>query len=143
MAKKYFEELVALVPEDDLVAIARWKLNPTPGLQSLPQIHAAEITGAVLTPTEFILAQNHPNPFNSITTIQYQLPEACSVTLAIYNLLGQKIKTLVSNEPRTAGVYQASWDGRDDLGQIAGSGVYVYRLDAGSFVDSRKLIMMK
>jgi flagellar hook assembly protein FlgD len=90
-----------------------------------------------------VLEQNHPNPFNSSTTIQYQLPQKCHVTVTIYNMMGQKIRTLVQNQFHQAGSHIVSWDGKNELGQAVGSGVYCYQLRAGDFVDSKKLVMMK
>lgn len=93
-------------------------------------------------PRNHVLAQNYPNPFNPVTMIQYELPHASQVTLAIYNLLCGKIRTLVdANEP--AGIKQATWDGRDEHGQRVSSGVYLYRLEAGEFKMAKRLLLMK
>ncbi len=88
-------------------------------------------------PASFNLQQNYPNPFNSSTVISYQLPVSRQVELSIYNLLGQKIVTLVS-EKQLAGIYKISWDARG-----LASGVYLYRLEAGEFVQVKKLILMR
>ncbi len=94
------------------------------------------------TPKTYGLGQNYPNPFNMETDIFYQLPEASEVKLTIYNSRGQKIQTLVA-EQQNAGHYVAHWDGRDESGQEVSSGVYVYKLIANDFTDSKKLILMK
>jgi len=86
---------------------------------------------------KFVLAQNYPNPFNPSTTIQFNLPKASSVVLKVYDLLGQEIETLI-NEKRPAGKYQVRWTAND-----LPSGIYFYRLQAGEFVETKKLILQK
>jgi hypothetical protein len=96
-----------------------------------------------LVPAAFDLAQNFPNPFNPETVIRYSLPEAATVTLEIYNMLGQKVRTLVDHTQQAADFYSLSWNGRDDNGKALASGVYLYRLSAGSYVNTRKMVLMK
>jgi hypothetical protein len=103
---------------------------------------APAVEAPAALPDEFYLTQNYPNPFNAGTTIQYGLPVDEQVELAIYNLLGQKIRTLVS-ERQEAGVRQVVWDGANAQGVHTASGVYIYRIQAGDFVRSRKLIMLR
>jgi hypothetical protein len=93
-------------------------------------------------PTEFALQLNYPNPFNPSTTIKYQIAVDANVTLDVYNLAGQKIRTLVSNEQK-AGYYSVVWDGRNDAGQTVSSGLYLYRVHAGSFVATHKMLLIK
>jgi hypothetical protein len=93
-------------------------------------------------PDQFVLYANYPNPFNPETIIKYQLPELLPVTLKIYNLLGQEIRTLV-DEVQRSGVYEIRWDGKDDIGRSVASGIYVYRLQAGSTVAVKKMIMLQ
>jgi len=93
-------------------------------------------------PTTFSLEQNYPNPFNPTTTIKYDLPKDSKVVLSIYNLLGQEIRTLV-NGTETAGRKAVVWNGKNDAGKTVGSGVYVYRLEAGATVKSRKMLFLK
>jgi photosystem II stability/assembly factor-like uncharacterized protein len=88
-------------------------------------------------PTEFKLFQNYPNPFNPSTTIRYQLPQEAFVTLKLYNILGQEVAALVDEE-KDAGSYQVQFDGR-----VFSSGVYFYRLRAGEFVETKKLLLLK
>jgi hypothetical protein len=88
------------------------------------------------------LAQNYPNPFNPTTTIRYALPGTEKVHLAIYNLLGQKIKTLVDGV-QTGGVYDVVWDGKDASGKAVGSGVYFYRLETSGVVKTRKMMLIR
>jgi len=95
-----------------------------------------------IVPKDFSLSQNLPNPFNPQTEISYDLPNACHVTLSIYNLLGQRIKTLV-DEYQTTGHKTIRWDGKDDQGIQVASGIYFYQLQAGDFTDAKKMILMK
>jgi len=93
-------------------------------------------------PETFHLLQNYPNPFNPATTIRYELPVSRKVTLSIYNLLGQKIRTLV-NRTQEAGSYSVVWDGTNNEGKRVPSGIYVYRLDSGIFRESRKMVLVR
>ena len=93
-------------------------------------------------PTNFFLSQNYPNPFNPETTISYQLPVTGSVELAIYNILGQKVRTLF-NQRRTTGYYHVRWDGRNEAGGQVPSGVYLYRLVADNFVQTKKMLLLR
>jgi len=88
------------------------------------------------------LFSNYPNPFNPTTTITYEIPRASKVILTIYNTLGQKIKTLV-NKQQTAGRYELVWDGRNETEQEVASGIYLYQLKAGDFVETKKMILMR
>ncbi|MEL6821215.1 MAG: T9SS type A sorting domain-containing protein [Calditrichota bacterium] len=98
--------------------------------------------GIPLRPTEFNLAQNYPNPFNPETTIRYRLSQQEMVTLEIFNLLGQKVRTLV-NQVEDTGEYSVRWDGRDTNGYSTASGVYLYRLRAGEFTATRKMMLIR
>jgi hypothetical protein len=89
------------------------------------------------TPTQFSLNQNYPNPFNPITKIDYELPITNYVNLSIFNLLGQKVATLVDKK-QPAGSYQLQWDASDFA-----SGLYYYRIEAGNFIKTRKMIYLK
>jgi len=100
-----------------------------------------------LIPATYQLGQNYPNPFNPSTTIRYDLPGQSTVSLSIYNVLGQAVRTLVS-EDQNAGSYEAVWDGRNTAGEAVSSGVYFYRLmatsaEGGEFVNMKKMLMMK
>jgi hypothetical protein len=100
------------------------------------------VAGQEETIREFSLSQNYPNPFNPETTIRYQLPLSSTVSLTIANILGQKIRTLVSAE-QASGEHTILWDGKDDLGGDVASGVYFYRLTAGGFVETRRLLLAR
>ena len=99
-------------------------------------------------PIAFELNQNYPNPFNPSTTIKFTLPASkdggasLPTTLKIYNVLGKVVRTLV-DEPMASGVHHKIWDGRDDRGNQVASGIYFYRLRAGDFQDTKKMVLMK
>ncbi|MCF7802713.1 MAG: PQQ-binding-like beta-propeller repeat protein [Candidatus Marinimicrobia bacterium] len=93
-------------------------------------------------PQQFTLSQNFPNPFNPTTTLKYGLPQDADVRLVIYDLAGRKVKTLVQ-EQQSAGWHQVSWGGTGQFGQSVSTGVYFYRLEAGEFVDVKKMVFMK
>jgi hypothetical protein len=90
----------------------------------------------------FALEQNRPNPFNSQTTVRFVLPAESRVELSVYNTTGQRVATLVRGE-RPAGAYVLDWDGRTDDGRPLATGVYLYRLRAGSQVQVRKLLLLR
>jgi len=93
-------------------------------------------------PDEFSLHQNYPNPFNPTTTILYDLPEAATVYLVIYDVLGRQVRTLV-NQDLTAGYHKAVWDATDDMGRPLSGGLYIYRIKAGSYSKTRKMVLLK
>ncbi len=88
------------------------------------------------------LIGNHPNPFNPSTRISFSLREAGMVQLEIFNLLGQKVKTLV-NEPYQAGNHDVTWNGQDDMGRDVGSGLYLYKLKTGRYTSTKKMLLLK
>ena len=88
-------------------------------------------------PAQFTLEQNYPNPFNPSTTIVFTLPEAGFVTLTVHNLIGQELATIVSGE-RAAGRYRVAWDARG-----LPSGVYFYRLTAGEYIQTRRMVLLQ
>ena len=93
-------------------------------------------------PSVFALEQNFPNPFNSDTLIGFTLPDRGAATLTIYNLLGQRVARLVEGEGN-AGVHSIHWDGRDDRGRDVATGVYLYRLESATHVQTRKLVLLR
>jgi hypothetical protein len=93
-------------------------------------------------PGIFALEANYPNPFNPATNIGYSLPAACDINLSVYNILGQKVRTLVDCNQQ-AGAYEVRWDGADDSGKAVSSGVYFYRLQAGTHTATRRMMLLK
>jgi hypothetical protein len=100
-----------------------------------------EVVVGVL-PDYYSLSQNYPNPFNPTTAIQFQVPKTSDVTIKIYDLLGQEIKTLFSGQVQQ-GTYTVEWNGLNNAGTHMSSGTYVYRISTKDFVQSRKMILMK
>ncbi len=93
-------------------------------------------------PNVFVLEQNYPNPFNPQTTISYRLPHSSEVSLTIYDALGRSVRQAVSGQ-QAAGSHEFVWDGRDDSGEAASSGIYFYTLRAGDFFQTRKLMLAR
>jgi hypothetical protein len=93
-------------------------------------------------PSDFSLKQNYPNPFNPATTIEYSLPKRGHVTIEIFNLLGQKVRTLM-DEYKSTGNYTITWDGTDNSGNQLSTGIYFCRLHAGDYVQTKKLVLIK
>lgn len=95
-----------------------------------------------LIPENFNLSQNYPNPFNPSTEIKYEIPRRSFVEISIYNTLGQIVKTLIK-AGQSAGSHSIIWNGTDEFGNSVSSGTYFYKLTAGDFVDSKKMILLK
>jgi hypothetical protein len=93
-------------------------------------------------PLEFALHENYPNPFNPTTTLRFDLPEVSDITLTIYNMLGQKVRTF-DYQNTSAGYHSVTWDATNDYGDPVGAGVYLYQLRADQFVKTRKMILLK
>lgn len=101
-----------------------------------------EVEDKGVIPTQFDLSQNYPNPFNPTTRITYSLPQNSYVTIKIFDMLGQEIRTLVNNE-MNAGKYSIDWNADNDLGNKVTSGMYIYRITAGNFVSTKKMVLIK
>ena len=106
------------------------------GLATSP-IEPVSVDHETTQPTEFILEQNYPNPFNSATAIQYSVPQRSNVTLKVYDILGKQVTTLV-NEEKEQGLYTVNFEANN-----LASGLYLYRIQAGSFIDTKKMILLK
>ena len=93
-------------------------------------------------PETYVLAQNFPNPFNPETMIKYHLPKDSEVKLSIYNIFGQLVRTLVDKK-QEAGFQSVEWDSQNEFGVPVASGVYIYRLEADHFVQTKKMLLLK
>ncbi len=102
-----------------------------------------KLNGFEMIPVTFSLDQNYPNPFNPTTTIRYGLPKDVNVSLKVYNLLGQEVSTLMNNVARKAGYHTDVWDGTNDQGNTVASGMYIYHLEAGSYSNVKKMLLIR
>ncbi|MCK4529630.1 MAG: T9SS type A sorting domain-containing protein, partial [Candidatus Marinimicrobia bacterium] len=100
-------------------------------------LHVGTVDISDKIPKRFFLQQNYPNPFNPITTFSYDLPYSSNVNLSIYDISGRLIETLI-NQHQNAGSYTTKWNASE-----YSSGIYIYRLQAGDFVDTKKMVFMK
>jgi hypothetical protein len=106
--------------------------------------YANRVSGDIsLLPSEYVLFQNFPNPFNPETNIYFTLKENSIVTLEIFDILGRKIKSLIKEEVLNAGLQNAKWDGTNYSGSLAVSGIYIYQLKANNFVNSKKMVLLR
>jgi hypothetical protein len=116
---------------------------PLGDLNWFPEALSIDDPGLADVPQVFHLGNNYPNPFNPTTTINYQLNEASKVSLTIYNALGQVVRVLVNNDEQMAGAHQVQWNGRDHLGNIVASGVYLYKLQTNEKTQIKKMLLLK
>jgi hypothetical protein len=93
-------------------------------------------------PKQFSLSQNYPNPFNQSTKIEFALVNSGFVSLEIYDILGRKVRTLVS-ENLTPGYKSVLWNGKDNSGKEVASGIYFYQIKIGDFSEAKKLVLLK
>lgn len=108
-------------------------------LQRGPLLAIGDETGLPIT---FSLGQNYPNPFNPVTTLQYDLPENSFVNITIYDLLGREVRTLVK-QSQEAGFKTVLWNATNDNGKPVSAGVYLYQIQAGEFIQTRKMILLR
>ena len=93
-------------------------------------------------PEQFSLHQNYPNPFNPVTTIRYDLPENGHINITIYDMLGREVKTLV-NQTQDAGYRSVIWDATNDYGKPVSAGIYLYQIQAGEYMQTKKMVLLK
>jgi len=94
------------------------------------------------TPEEFVLHQNYPNPFNPVTTLRYDLPENSLVNVTIYDMLGRQVKTLI-NQTQDAGYRSVIWDATNNFGKPVSAGIYLYQIQAGEYISTKKMVLLK
>jgi hypothetical protein len=121
---------------------AAMSLSPQAASLTISNITGIDSDGETSAPASYRLLQNHPNPFNAGTLIKYEIPQAGPVSVKIYNLAGQETLELV-NAVQQPGRYQINWNGRDSHGKTLPSGVYICRIQAGSFVQAQRMIMVR
>ena len=148
-AKSAMNEFELSFPDDYLLALMKVAMGEwTPEMEEkfmekLPKRFGEqpEQTAAVEIPEKFSLSGNYPNPFNPETTIKFGLPKESRVTIEIFNVLGQKVNELLGGE-KPAGYHHVRWDGTDEFGKKVGAGVYLYRMQAGNFIKTLKMMLL-
>ena len=145
-----FDEIFAA---EAMLGGIEWDVNVTDGIEEVMSDNGALTLGvnasaAVLSingemlPDVFALHQNYPNPFNPVTTLRYDLPENGLVNIIIYDMLGRQVKTLV-NQTHDAGYRSVIWDATNDYGKPVSAGIYLYQIQAGEFVQTKKMVLLK
>ncbi|HIB73273.1 MAG TPA: T9SS type A sorting domain-containing protein [Candidatus Marinimicrobia bacterium] len=102
----------------------------------------SQIQNEASMPGSYSLLQNYPNPFNSTTTLRYDLAGHSNVNIIIYDMLGREVKTLI-NQTQDAGFKSIQWDGTNDYGKQVSAGVYLYRIQAGEYMQTKKMVFLK
>jgi hypothetical protein len=145
-----FDEIYAA---QSMLAAMEWDVSVSDGVEEVmaengPLTVGLNASDAVLSineellPEKFALHQNYPNPFNPITTLRYDLPEQATVNIIIYDMLGREVRTLV-NTTQDAGFKSVIWNATNDYGKPVSAGVYLYKIQAGEFVQTRKMVLLK
>jgi len=127
---KYEETNVHILQENEMIKIFD------------SQIKSLKLSKIKQVPQKFVVHQNYPNPFNSMTGIKYSIPNDSKVEITIYNTLGQRVKTLISQDKK-AGNYEVFWKGDNNTGQRIGSGIYFYMVKAGNYRDIKKMVFIQ
>jgi hypothetical protein len=97
---------------------------------------------SMLPPASFGIYQNFPNPFNPITKINYYLPKQKDVTITIYDMLGRQVRTLI-NQTQYAGFHSVIWNTNNDYGKPVSAGIYLYQIQAGEYLQTKKMVLLK
>lgn len=113
------------------------------GVEIKPDFKSTPVQESLSDGSDLAYSSNFPNPFNPSTTIRYTLEVDAAVTLEVFNLLGQRVRTLVNSSYQQSGDYEIPWDGTNESGASVGSGTYFYRLNIDGMVTARKMIMLK
>jgi len=145
-----FDEIFAA---QAMVGGIEWNVSVTDGVAEVTSGNGALTLGvnasaAVLSingellPEVFSLHQNYPNPFNPVTTLRYDLPENSLVTITIYDMLGRQVKILI-NQTQDAGYRSAIWDATNNYGKPVSAGIYLYQIQAGEYISTKKMVLLK
>ena len=111
-------------------------------LVMLPTGDDVSLTDVTVIPEKFTLHQNYPNPFNPVTTLRYNLPKNGHVNITIYDMLGRKVKTLI-NQNQDAGYRSVLWNATNDYGKPVSAGIYLYQIQAGKYMQTKKMVLLK
>ena len=130
--------------EEIEVTVSKYRLNENVEGVNVVGVFTKSAMGiqSDLIPGQYSLHQNYPNPFNPVTTLRYDLPEQANVNITIYDILGREVKTLI-NQTQDAGFKSVIWDPTNDYGKPVSAGVYLYKIRAGKFVQTRKMVLLK
>ncbi len=149
-----YMDIIEDMSENNVTAVTlEWTVHVTDGIDTVEADNAPytiEIDGSNalsaylerLIPDEFAIHQNYPNPFNPVTTLRYDLPENSHVNIAIYDMLGRQVKTLI-NQTQDAGYKSVQWNATNDVGAPISSGLYLYMLQAGEYISTKKMVLLK
>ena len=124
----------------DLEDIQDFYINTT--LLMLSTGDDVSLADVTVMPEKFTLHQNYPNPFNPVTTLRYELPEQTHVNITIYDMLGRKVKTIL-NEQQSPGYKQLIWDASNDNGKPVSASIYLYQIQAGEYISTKKMVLLK
>jgi hypothetical protein len=149
----YMDIIEDMAENNVTVATLEWTVHVTDGIDTVAADNApftVMIDGGyamstfseALIPEVFALHQNYPNPFNPVTTLRYDLPENGHVNITIYDMLGRQVKTLI-NQTQDAGFKSVLWNATNDFGKPVSAGVYLYKIQAGEFVQTKKMVLLK
>ena len=127
--------LIRLVPDHNPYA-------NTTNIVRMTVIDELQTSSVGIMPSDYALHQNYPNPFNPVTDIRYDLPENEFVSIMIYDVMGREVRSL-TYERQVAGFHQVQWNGKNDMGAPVSSGMYLYMLKAGEYVNAKKMVMLK
>ena len=115
------------------------QMNPTPGFTNTQELNIKDYINVL---AKYSLHQNFPNPFNPTTTLRYDLPEQGHVRITIYDMLGRDVKTLI-NEYQDPGYKSIIWDATNDYGKPVSAGMYLYQIQAGEYMQTKKMVYLK
>ena len=117
----------------------RQLMNPTPGITNTQELRSYI---NIIIPNQYTFHQNYPNPFNPVTTLRYDLPENSHVNITIYDMLGRQVKNLI-NQTQDAGYRSVRWNATDDYGKPVSAGIYLYQIQAGEYMQTKKMVLLK
>ena len=138
-------DAVSMNSAGDRVAIGAYGNDDTgadAGHVRVYQLNPLNTNQEELLPIQYALHQNYPNPFNPITTLRYELPENSRVNIIIYDMLGRQVKTLI-NQTQDAGYRSIIWDATNDYGKPVSAGIYLYQIQAGEYLQTKKMVLLK
>jgi hypothetical protein len=149
----YMDIIEDMAENNVTVATLEWTVHVTDGIDTV-EADNAPFTVAIdggyamstfseaLIPEVFALHQNYPNPFNPVTTLRYDLPENSYVNVTVYDMIGREVRTLV-NTTQDAGFKSVIWDATNDYGKPVSAGVYLYKIQAGEYISTKKMVLLK